>query len=140
MSIKEITKQIGGCAVRTDFEGDSPRLHRAWEISMAGRNAILKRYGSMCDWNIITLVNKGTIVYRIEKTPRFKRGKDVGIRTEFFNGSPFRTYKGDCFCFVEYIGLAGQTERIPDKEDITTKLDEINLTEYEQHLKQIFFN
>ncbi len=140
LAVREITKELRGVPIRVN-DGDSPSLHRAWEISVGRRKVILKRYGSMCEWNKIALEKEGAEVYRIEKKARFRKGEDVGVRTEFFGDSFFRDYRGDQFSFVEYLGVAGQSERIPQREELTAKnLDGTIIKGYEEHLKQFLFN
>jgi len=140
MAVKEITKELRGVPFRVD-DGDSLPLHRAWEISIGDRKVVLKRYGSMCDWNKIALERNGAEVYRIEKKTRFRSKVDIGVRIEFFGDSFFRAYRGDQFSFIEYLEVAGQNERIPKREELTTEnLDGTIIKGYEEHLKQFLFN
>lgn len=109
MVIKEITDTLGG---QSNLASDNPsdELHRAWEISVDKTTVILKRYGSFCLWNKLTIEKDGVEVYRMHIKPHWDYGEDLGIRVEFFNNLFLRVYKGDRFSFIEYVGFLAQNE------------------------------
>lgn len=131
MAIKEISKQLGGVGFNID-DNPSLKLSQAWKISVDGKNLILKRYGSICDWNLLVLEKDEKEVYRIELKE--------DIRTEFFYGVFFRAYKGNQFSFIEYMALTGLIEKFPDKLELTSYLETINRKEKEIEIDRLKAN
>jgi len=103
-------------------------LHRAWEISIDGQTLILKRYGSFCRWNKLTLEKGSEEVYRIQLKEHYGFGdkEDLGLRVEFFNDRFFRAYQGNQFSFVEYIPLMGLVNKFPSRLELTNYLERMD--------------
>ncbi len=103
------------------YAGGKDKLHREWRFSVEGIELVLKRYGTFCGWNMITLERDSSEVYQI-----MHEGE---IRQEFFFGEHFRQYQGDRFSFVEYIDLAAQRGTLPDTGEIISHGVESDIAE-----------
>lgn len=116
MAIREITAKLGGALYAHWI--DPSKWNEAWEISFNGQTLVLKNYGSFCGWDKLVLEKDKKEVYRIQLKLHENNGRDEGIRAEFFNNMFSRTYKGNQFSFVEYIGLMGIIEKFPTKKGL----------------------
>jgi|SRR3989338_421575 len=110
--------------------GGKDRLHREWNFSVEGAELLLKRYGTFCGWNRITLERGSREVYEI-----VLQGE---TRQEFFFGEHFRQYQGNRFSFVEYIDIAAQKGTLPNREEIASHAVEPDIAEaYERYASRI---
>lgn len=121
MAIREITEKLRGVPITKD--SNNPSLHQAWEILINEKILILKRYGSFCRWNKLTLEKDSREVYRIEHNAEYgENGDDEGLRKEFFDNNLFREYIGNRFSFVEYVTLMGLINKFPNHLGLTRYL------------------
>jgi hypothetical protein len=74
----------------------------------------VERYpNTWCVWKQSIYYKKNKEVYRVNKD-------DKGIRREYFfkQKTPFREWKGDKFCFVEYLEFIEQIKRWPSVDEV----------------------
>jgi len=118
-----------------------PNLHKVWEITINDTKTLLKRYGSGCIWNKLTLEKDSREVYKIELSPHYILEEDKGTRKEYFlrNKEVSRVYVGDKFSFIEYIHAMDILQALPNKDNLEgANLEKEIFDIYDRNAKIIF--
>ena len=100
---------------------EKPMLFKA---NLLGIKLRIERYpNSFCFWQKILYLKEGRGIYKITLDNKFKTIKkntiDIGIRTEYFFNKKFRRYKGDRFCFIEYVYFWERNKKFPSDKDLS---------------------
>lgn len=95
----------------------------------------VERYpNTWCVWKQLIYYKENKEVYRLNKD-------DNGIRREYFfkEKNPFREWKGDKFCFVEFLHFIEKIKRFPDVDEVYSKfkLDKKITGKYNSAILQI---
>src|SRR3989338_9117351 len=118
-----------------DFIQVDGQPHKIWKIKIKDSEMRLERYGSFCGWDYIIIRKNINELYRITFFPHYSGGRNLGEREEKFFGKPFRTYIGNRFSFVEYIGEIAKRDRLP--EEFSVVLHEEVEKKYRKYLRKM---
>jgi len=89
------------------------------KFTLFNKNLSVERYG-LCFWTKIRFLDKSEEVYRLtlDNACAGEQGKDLMTRREYLFKRPFREYRGNRFCFVEYCTFCSEEGRFPNDNEL----------------------